>query len=454
MDSHFAPESAASISDLRSPSLATEQSPESSITSKPRSASASAIRRPKSSAMLWDSMHDASTDSWIASLQDGRVSLTALPESGAESLTSGGFGKTSLESSERPELRSSLAKTLADCSATPIAQLAEGNWKTSQQTLWGGWEPFSGIWPRWGLCQCGEVYELPTWEPRTVDREFSFWPTSRAEDSESTGAHRGAADTLTSATAAWQTPAVDSFRSRGGERKDEMGLDQQARFWNTPRTITGAGESGERKKQLGLMESGGGDLQAQTENWPTPTGATGGRVKQFAQGGMPLDGFTRNWPSPAASRDHRDPNLLSYQERSGSKKGEQLPNFVEHHWKTPHGLQYRPEAGDPGGGGEFAKEAEHWGPSLPDRPIPFGLTFYQRVRILRRLCHQLQQRLPSPYGKGRSIFRPKLNPIFVDWLMGWPDGWSSVDRVYSAEEMESYLCRQRQYLLFLLGELG
>lgn len=418
MDSHFAPESAASISDLRLHSLATEQSSESNITSKPRSASASAIRRPKSSAMLWDSMQDASTDSWIASLQDGRASLTALPESGAESLTSDGFGKTSLESSERPELRFSLEKTLADCSATPIAQLTEGNWKTSQKTLWGGWEPFSGIWPRWGLCQCGEVYELPTWEPRTVDREFSFWPTSRAEDSESTGAHRGAADTLTSATAAWQTPMVsDTEGSRLYDGKRGTGCNSQAEAWQTPAVDSFRSRGGERKDEMGL------DQQA------------------------------RFWPSPA-SRDHRDPNLLSYQERSGSKKGEQLPNFVKHHWKTSHGLQYRPEAGDPGGGGEFAKEAEHWDPSLPDRPIQFGLTFYQRVRILRRLCRQLQQRLPSPYGKGRSIFKRKLNPIFVDWLMGWPDGWSSVDHAYSAAEMESYLCRQRQYLLFLLGELG
>jgi hypothetical protein len=37
----------------------------------------------------------------------------------------------------------------------------------------------------------------------------------------------------------------------------------------------------------------------------------------------------------------------------------------------------------------------------------------------------LKSSLPSPYNKARSMFRRKLNPNFVDWLMGWPIGWSS-----------------------------
>jgi len=86
----------------------------------------------------------------------------------------------------------------------------------------------------------------------------------------------------------------------------------------------------------------------------------------------------------------------------------------------------------------------------PARPTPAGLPFSVRVRILLRLCRLLRKLLPSPYRRPGSIFRKKLNPDFTDLLMGWLVGWSSAGRVFSAVEMESYLCRQRRLLQFLL----
>jgi len=45
----------------------------------------------------------------------------------------------------------------------------------------------------------------------------------------------------------------------------------------------------------------------------------------------------------------------------------------------------------------------------------------------------------------------RLNPMFVEWLMGWPLGYTELtDLEYS--EMESYHFKQRMHLLFLLGE--
>lgn len=119
-------------------------------------------------------------------------------------------------------------------------------------------------------------------------------------------------------------------------------------------------------------------------------------------------------------------------------------------WLTPHGLSLLPS--DPGGGGEFADQATNWQPLHPAQPIRHGLTFWQRVRILLPLCRRLRQFLPSPYNKAKSIFKRKLNPDFVDWLMGWPVGWSSEDRAFNAEEMALYLSRQRQCLRFLLNK--
>jgi hypothetical protein len=43
---------------------------------------------------------------------------------------------------------------------------------------------------------------------------------------------------------------------------------------------------------------------------------------------------TELWPTTSA-RDVKGTNRESYQERGGGRKGEQLPNFVEHLWQTP-----------------------------------------------------------------------------------------------------------------------
>mgnify|MGYP003335221662 FL=1 len=167
------------------------------------------------------------------------------------------------------------------------------------------------------------------------------WLTARAEDSEQTGGHRGAADTLTSATSnwatpnahegtrhldnhstqganllrdvsQWQTPATDSFRSRDGDRKDEQGLDQQARFFPTPAARDGKGANGEEH-----LENGTG-------------------------------------------RKHLD----------------QLPNFISHSFRLD-----------------------------PETPTDGGA------------C---------------SKSRPKLNPLFVEWLMGWPLHWTDCGAVATA----------------------
>jgi hypothetical protein len=44
--------------------------------------------------------------------------------------------------------------------------------------------------------------------------------------------------------------------------------------------------------------------------------------------------------------------------------------------------------------------------------------------------------------------RPSLNPVFTEWMMGWPVGWTAFEPV----EMESWLSRARQHLLSWLGE--
>ena len=91
------------------------------------------------------------------------------------------------------------------------------------------------------------------------------------------------------------------------------------------------------------------------------------------------DGSGRSfWPTPA-QRDYKGGNNASYQERSGTTKGEQLPNFVRHHFRPD------PTASTLGG------------KSSPSD---------------RTLNHRFQAK--------------RLNVRFVEWLMNWPTGWTEV----------------------------
>jgi hypothetical protein len=258
----------------------------------------------------------------------------------------------------------------------------------------------------------------------------------------------------------WSTPNAHDSTGRRSENASMADhhysphdLVTEAELWRTPDAPKAGGA---RTHTTSAGDGHQFTIADQAEMWHTPNVPNGGRkmtlADVIAKGAtekgkrqVGLENQEMFWPA----RDSRDPNLMSYQERSGTSKGEQLNNFVEHHWITPHGLTYNPDS-DLGGGGEFAEQAANWDlrPGLPT--MPHGLEFWQRFRILRRLCRRLRQVLPSPYRKGRSIFKRKLNPDFVDWLMGWPPGWSSAGRVFSAAEMASYLSRQRMYLRSLL----
>ena len=107
-----------------------------------------------------------------------------------------------------------------------------------------------------------------------------------------------------------------------------------------------------------------------------------------------LNSAAANWPTPA-TRDYRSPNGAKHLDQSpnGAKHHlDQLPNFIEHSF-------------------------------LPVPPT-------------------------STHGdKSPSTSTRRLNPDFVDWLMGLPPGWTD----YAPLETASYLSRVRSLLRSFLG---
>jgi hypothetical protein len=115
------------------------------------------------------------------------------------------------------------------------------------------------------------------------------------------------------------------------------------------------------------------EAMARTGMWPTPTASEGTGAGHAAQGGMNLRTAVQMWPTPA-SRDWKDTGEGRY------GRG-QLPEAVREEWATP--------------------------------------TAHPRTHTPRKVHHGRQ--LANEAGGA-------LNPTWVEWLMGFPLGWTDLAR--------------------------
>lgn len=219
----------------------------------------------------------------------------------------------------------------------------------------------------------------------------------------------------------WLTPDVpNGARSLGegvsatGMRPDgskaQVGLQNQARMWPTASTSTGGPDM--IRRDTGRPNS---TLTTAVSLWPTPDSSVfndgeepdtflNRQQRQKAKGingngmGLTLAMASKVWPTPAA-RDFKGANSAEHLEKSsGSLHLDQLPNFVEHLWSTP-----RASDGEKGGPNQSFGAGGH-----PLAAQAFSLPVHTTVKT----------------GKPCSTERRSLNPLFVEWLMGWPPGWT------------------------------
>jgi len=96
------------------------------------------------------------------------------------------------------------------------------SWKTSQLCLEGGWETFSGTWPRSGMMRSGTAFQLLPLVRLTEETASGYWPTPNAMSNDKTPC-------LTDAELAWNRQP----RSNGANVQAR--LQDAAAFWPTPR---------------------------------------------------------------------------------------------------------------------------------------------------------------------------------------------------------------------------
>jgi hypothetical protein len=176
------------------------------------------------------------------------------------------------------------------------------------------------------------------------------------------------------------------------------------------------------------------------ETWHARAAALKEKHQNGNGAGIPLaiaaKDFTASaWPTPA-SRDWKGAPSKPYSERGGGTKGEALDSFVQHHWYTPN---------VPNGGRTLTEDTSPTG-MTPDGikrqvglenqakqwPTPTSLSFAeshqpgnsQSMNITLDLASSLRDQMTYPVGGIPLKERRSLNPLFVEWLMGWPPGWT------------------------------
>ena len=335
----------------------------------------------------------------ISSAEAIPASRSVKPESAAENPTLGIFGRSS------PDYFAYLDPDTC-C------------WKTSQATLALASDLFSETWPDSGTMRNGRVYALRTsgrvtsgsgcslWptaktqEPHrrltggknlslTTGEEYQVgleqmaeqvwnrWPSPHSEDSESAGNHPGAVDSLTGATRNWPTAnAHDATGARG------KGFELTDRHYSPH------------------------DLVAATDTWRTPDapGTGGPRNRQGSRDAghqITIAEQAELWQTQATD---------SFRSRGGDRKDEmgldqQARMFpTKEKWTTPTAGNACGDNKAREGGSSLTDDATTFHPSPPAPQIPDG----------------------PPSCESGQTSRRRLNPRFVEWLLGFPISWTEV----------------------------
>lgn len=368
------------------------------------------LLRPQSWRLAWK------TEGWRR-----RLSGLTLPPSQANSSVAAwldslvGFpAKTSALQGDRPESRESGA----DCSLKSSDSFA--SWDRSsgcflrtsrQSSIFQQEQPFLENLPKSGLMRNGELFERPMLVDRTGESGRLCWPTARAQDSK----HGEATDYEMSREEGldllhvkaermmrmWPTARSEDSESCGNHPGAVDSLTGAARMWMTPNlTLGGRKNTAEQVQAKSKTDNGKRQIspEGQTMHWPTPQARDvkspdmegSGNYERKMENGWTIDlnSAAADWPTPA-TRDWK----------SGEASEETLNRNA------------RP----------LSEIASHF--SLPDPPT-------------------------STHG-GRSLSGStrRLNPDFVDWLMGLIPGWTD----YVPLETASYLSRVRSLLRSYLG---
>jgi len=270
------------------------------------------------------------------------------------------------------------------------------------------------------------------------------WPTPRSEDSERCGNHRNVTDSLTGATKTWRSPNARDHHAQGprknAKQRQETLVDQGAKWsrgaaldlsYQKPRKGESSnaywGRMARHEKKHGItreMLSGG-------VNWPTPTAAADSRSSvndgcnrsdpnSKHHAGTTLTDAIRQWPTPTEQSNRPDHSRARRHQKDEQKyTGDDLGIFVERKskWVTPASRDFK--------GTNSAKHALVTGTGKKHMDQLSNQVEYSFLSGRPRQETVKRGRGSSPSDR-TSRQRLRLNPRFVEWLMNWNVGWTSL----------------------------
>lgn len=255
--------------------------------------------------------------------------------------------------------------------------------------------------PSASLVQDGEDPE--TWRARM----------DRLEEKHRNG--NGAGTPLTMAARTWPTPTTKDGEQAGSREPGVGGptLHEESQRWPTPRVTTNGGIPSPG------VEGRGSRLEDAAGTWPTPTGSDGNRrtdASQTREGAPSLTEEGARWPSPRAEDG----------ESAGNHPGatDSLTGATKT-WPTP-------AAADGDRATEYITRKDGSNPTL--------------LGASRRSPPVLRT---STCGPECSPKHRRLNPLFVEWLMNFPLGWT--DSELSATAWSLWWRQSRSWLSRIVG---
>ena len=270
----------------------------------------------------------------------------------------------------------SAPKTNAGSGPTSNGLLAKFNpadcsWRMYQPLFQeADWPKFLGAWPHSGTMRNGLLYERPTLARPTAGSGSSSWPTVRGHEvgdyQYAAGDHSKLTPTLTGATREWMTPKANepgrTAITKGRPIEMATHLNTQASHWPAV-TMNRATYS---------SDGYGPNLIETVENWATPKASNRGLGKPGRGNQVRLLDQAETWSGP---QDQPTP-------MPGPQSSEN-DQTSHRQWITPRALNLKGS----------------------------------KKRLLSGSNESVESQAQKMTGKKR------LNPKFVEWLMGLPEDW-------------------------------
>jgi hypothetical protein len=252
----------------------------------------------------------------------------------------------------------------------------------------------------------------------------------RGDRSAHMGANPKAGNDLATQSLHWMTPSVSNAqgneytRDRGQEGSERLTLTGQANQWATPTQSDTTGPS------LTAGQQGTPNLRTQADAWPTPRstdGTKGGPNQAGSKGDLMLPSMAAQWPTPRATEAMQQ----------NSRDNGMALSAATAQWPTP-------------------ASRDHKGHDLPSRNGGASLSHAAETGVF---SHSSRLDRPTLNGPASSQLPPtspqRLNPLFGEWLMGWPSQWTKAEpSASSASATALWRRRLASHLSCLLDEQG